>query len=38
MKTERQLHDNRRTAVVLIAIALAFFASVVLKSWLAGAQ
>ena len=32
MRTEHELRDNRRTAPVLLAIALAFFAGVVLKS------
>ena len=36
MKTDRRIRDNRRTALVLLSIALAFFLGVVAKYWLIG--
>jgi hypothetical protein len=34
MKTDRQSRDNRRTALILLSIALVFFLGVMAKYWL----
>jgi hypothetical protein len=36
MKTDHQARDNRRTALILLSIALAFFLGVMAKYWLIG--
>jgi hypothetical protein len=36
MKNQTQSHDNRRTALILLSIALAFFVGVIARYWLLG--
>ena len=36
MKTDRQRRANLRTALIMVAIAAAFFAGIVVKYWLFG--
>jgi hypothetical protein len=36
MRTERHSHENRRTALILLSVALAFFVGIVARYWLIG--